>query len=70
MKDTYNEFEKGKRGYKVVSIQNGVVHLAYQHIVEKLVRKKIPMQVIGFVIDLSGKCVEGLQMNWVKYLVN
>jgi hypothetical protein len=23
-----------------------------------------------FVIDLTGKCVEGLQMNWVSYLVN
>jgi hypothetical protein len=28
------------------------------------------MQVTGFVIDLAGKCVEGLQMNWVSYLVN
>ena len=28
------------------------------------------MQVIGFVFDLAGKCVEGLQMNWVKCLVN
>jgi hypothetical protein len=28
------------------------------------------MQVTGFVVDLTGKCVEGLQMNWVKYLVN
>jgi len=24
----------------------------------------------GFVVDLAGKCVEGLQMNWVKYLIN
>jgi hypothetical protein len=22
------------------------------------------------VVDLTGKCVEGLQMNWEKYLVN
>jgi hypothetical protein len=28
------------------------------------------MQVTGFVVDLIGKCVEGLQMNWEKYLVN
>jgi len=28
------------------------------------------MQVIGFVFDPTGKCVEVLQMNWVKYLVN
>jgi hypothetical protein len=26
--------------------------------------------VTGFVVDLAGKCAEGLQMNWVKYLVN
>ena len=35
-----------------------------------MVRNKKPTQVTGFVIDLAGKCVEGLQMNWVKYLVN
>jgi hypothetical protein len=35
-----------------------------------IVRKNRPTQVIGFVVDLTGKCVEGLQMNWVKYLVN
>jgi hypothetical protein len=46
------------------------VHLACQLIAKNLVRKNIPMQIIGFVIDLAGKCVEGLQMNWVKYLVN
>jgi hypothetical protein len=28
------------------------------------------MQVTGFFVDLTGKCMEGLQMNWVKYLVN
>jgi hypothetical protein len=26
--------------------------------------------VTGFVVDLAGKCVEGLHMNWAKYLVN
>jgi hypothetical protein len=25
---------------------------------------------MGFVVDLAGKCVEGMQMNWVSYLVN
>jgi hypothetical protein len=23
-----------------------------------------------FVVDLVGKCVEGMQMNWVSYLIN
>jgi hypothetical protein len=46
------------------------VHLACQLIARKLVRKNRPTQVTGFVVDLAGKCVEGLQMNWVKYLVN
>jgi hypothetical protein len=70
IKETYGDVEKGKRGYKVASIQNGVVCLAYHLIVSKLVKKKKPMQVTGFVVDLAGKCVEGLQMNWVSYLMN
>jgi hypothetical protein len=36
----------------------------------KLVRKNRPTQVTGFVVDLAGKCIEGIQMNWVSYLVN
>ena len=28
IKDTYGDVEKGTRGYKVASIQNGTVHLA------------------------------------------
>jgi hypothetical protein len=39
-------------------------------ILGKLVRKNRPAQVTGFVVDLAGKCTEGLQMNWAKYLVN
>jgi hypothetical protein len=58
------------RGYKVASIQNGTMCLACQLIAGNLVRKNRPTQVTGFVVDLAGKCVEGLQMNWVKYLVN
>jgi hypothetical protein len=46
------------------------VCLACQLIAGKLVRKNRPTQVTGFVVDLAGKCAEGLQMNWVKYLVN
>jgi hypothetical protein len=70
IKDTYGDVEKGMRGYKVASIQNGAVHLACQLIAGKLVRKNRPTQVTGFIVDLAEKCVEGLQMNWVKYLVN
>jgi hypothetical protein len=70
IKDTYNDVENGTRGYKLASIQNGAVCLACQLIAEKLVRKNRPTQVTGFIVDLIGKCVEGLQMNWVKYLVN
>jgi hypothetical protein len=39
-------------------------------IVGKLVRKNKPTQVTRFVVDLTGKCVEGLQMNWASYLIN
>jgi hypothetical protein len=63
IKDTYNDFEKGMRGYKVTSIQSGAVHLACQLIAGKLVRKNRPTQVTGFVVDLARKCAEGLQMN-------
>jgi hypothetical protein len=33
-------------------------------------RNNYPTQVTEFVVDLAGKCVEGMQMNWVNYLVN
>jgi hypothetical protein len=46
------------------------VRLAYQLIAGKLVYKNRPTQVTGFVVDLTGKCAEGLQMNWAQYLVN
>jgi hypothetical protein len=42
IKDTYGDVEKGMGGYKVSSIQNGAVHLAYQLISRKLVRKNRP----------------------------
>jgi hypothetical protein len=45
IKDTYGDVEKGTRGYKVASIQNGTVHLSCQLIAGKLVRKKRPTQV-------------------------
>jgi hypothetical protein len=41
------------------------------HLIDgNLVRKNCPTQVTRFVVDLVGKCVEGMQMNWVSYLVN
>jgi hypothetical protein len=46
------------------------VHLACQLIARKIVRKNRPTQVTRFMVDLTGKCVEGMQMNWVSYLVN
>jgi hypothetical protein len=70
IKKTYGDVEKGMQCYKVDSIQSGVVCLAYQLIVGKLVRKNQPTQVISFVFDLVGKCTKGLQMKWKKYLVN
>jgi hypothetical protein len=60
IKDTYGDVENGTRGYKVAFIQSGVVCLACQLIIGKLVRKKRPTQVIGFIVDLAEKCVEGL----------
>jgi hypothetical protein len=70
IKDTYGDVEKGTWGYKVASIQNDIVHLACQLIAGNLVRKNRPTHVMRFVVDLIKKCVEGLQMNWVKYLAN
>jgi hypothetical protein len=62
--------EKGNQGYKVASIQNGAVCLAFQLIIGKIIKKNKPMQVTGFVVNLARKCVEGMQMNWASYLVN
>jgi hypothetical protein len=45
-------------------------NLSFQLIASKLVRKNRATQVMGFIVDLVGKCIEGLQMNWVSYLVN
>jgi hypothetical protein len=70
IKETYGDVEKGKQGYKVSSIQDGVVRLACQLIAGKIVRKNHPTHVTEFVVDLAGKCVEGMQMNWASYLVN
>jgi hypothetical protein len=28
------------------------------------------MWVMGFIVDLAGKCVEGLKMNLASYLIN
>jgi hypothetical protein len=39
-------------------------------IIGKLFGKNQPTQVTGFVVDLIGKCVESLHINWAKYLVN
>jgi hypothetical protein len=44
--------------------------LACQLITGKLVHKNRPTQVIGFVVDLTRKCLEGIQMNWAQYLFN
>jgi hypothetical protein len=42
IKDTYGNVENGMQGYKVASIHNGVVRLAYQLIIGMMVRKNIP----------------------------
>jgi hypothetical protein len=70
IKEAYGDVEKGVRGYKVAYIESGQVRLACQLIAGKLVRNNQPTQLFGFVVDLAGKCVERLQMNWEKYLVN
>jgi hypothetical protein len=46
------------------------MRLSCQLITGKLIRKNRPTQVTGFVVNLAGKCVEGMQMNWESYLVN
>jgi hypothetical protein len=44
--------------------------LDFKLLTNNIVRKNRPKQVIGFMVDLTGKCVEGMQMNWANYLVN
>jgi hypothetical protein len=59
IKETYDDVEKGKRGYKVASIHDGAVRLACQLIIGNLVRKNIPMQVTGFFHDLAREVHRG-----------
>jgi hypothetical protein len=70
IKEACDEVEKGKRGYKVASIQDGVMRLTFHLIALNLVKKNHPIQVTEFMVDLSGKCVEGMQMNYSSYLIN
>jgi hypothetical protein len=60
IKENYGDVDKGKRGFKVASIQDGAVRLAGQLIEGRFVRKSRSTQVTGFVVDLTGKCVEGM----------
>jgi hypothetical protein len=60
IKNTYGDVEKWKRGYKVASIQNGAVRLAFQLIAGNRVGKNRPMQVTRFIVDLTGNYVEGM----------
>jgi hypothetical protein len=69
IKEDYGNVEKGKRGYKVASIQDGTVFLYCQLIARNLIRNNRLTQVIGFVVDLAGKCVKGMKMNWVNFLI-
>jgi hypothetical protein len=66
IKEDYGIVEKGKQGYKVSSIQDDRVHLDCQLIAGNIVRKNHPTQVTGFVVDLVGKCIEGMQMSWAS----
>lgn len=70
IKESYGNVEKGMRYYKVVSIESGAVCLTCQLIARKLLHKNIPTKVSGFILELARKCIEGLQMNWARYLVN
>jgi hypothetical protein len=60
IKEAYGNVDKGAQGYKVASIQSDMVHLACQLIIGKLVHKNRSTQVSGFVVELVGKCTEGL----------
>jgi hypothetical protein len=46
------------------------VQLAFQLLASKIVRKNFPTQVTRFMVDLAGKCVEGMQINWENYFIN
>ena len=70
IQDLYGDVEKGQRGYKVNAIDNETFRFACPLLDGNLARKNQPTQVTGFVIDLAGKCVEGMSMNWCTYLVN
>jgi hypothetical protein len=70
IKESYGDVEKGKRGYKVASIQDGAMRLDFHIIAGNLIRKNWPTQLTRFVVNLIGKFVKGMQMNWASHLVN
>jgi hypothetical protein len=69
-REDYGGVEKGNERYKVASIEYGTVHLSFHVIIRNIIRKNCPRHVTRFVVDLAGKCLEGMQMNSVSYLIN
>jgi hypothetical protein len=59
-----------QRGLDVTGICDLKIRFVTQVLACKLLRKCIKYQVPTTVIVVTEKCVEGVQMNWVMFLVN
>jgi hypothetical protein len=61
---------RGACSLDVASINDDTVRFATQVLACKLLRKCCKDQVPIGVIAIAEKCVAGVQMNWVTFLVN
>jgi hypothetical protein len=61
---------KGVHSLDVASICDHTVRFLTQALACKLLRKFQKDQVLANVIEENEKCIEGMQMNWVTFLLN
>jgi hypothetical protein len=69
MKEKFDMY-RGACGLDVASINDECIRFAMQVLACKLLRKCCKDQVSTGVIATMEKCVEGVQMNWVTFLLN
>jgi hypothetical protein len=69
MKDKYDT-HRGARGLDISSIKDDIFRFAMYVMACKLLRKCHKDQVPKSAIETTEKCIAGVQMNWVMFLVN
>jgi len=60
--------EKKKRGYTISNIKDKGVRVATKLLARKVLRKCHADEVPTLVVALAEQCMEGVQINWSKFL--